>query len=84
MSDQEQRFMVLDSTEGVLDDSLTYADAVALLNEHCAELTELGWTVEYGWASGGNYAAARASLVRADGTSTERMVQIEADDEDES
>ncbi len=64
------RFVVIESTPGYLpedDDPPTfddYSDAVAYLNDRCKEYEddESGtFTVEYGWASSGNYAAAAIS-----------------------
>ncbi len=60
-------FVVIENTPGYMpddDDPPTfedYADAVAYLNDRCKEYEEDesgSFTVEYGWASSGNYAAA--------------------------
>jgi hypothetical protein len=72
-------FGVLDSVRGELADSLTYAQAVKELNLICDDYASEGWTVEHGWASSGNYSAAKLTNT-IEGRPHERFLSVERDD----
>jgi hypothetical protein len=77
-------WIVIENTPGYLPDSAEdpplfedYSDAVEFMTERCHELEDEGATIEWGWASSGNYAAARA--VWPGPTRLDRWIGVELD-----